>query len=183
MPDCVRGVKGGVKVTFVALSPPLSRATKLSYPGSFYVKIAEVKQIAPVLFALAIVPCGVAHPGGLDAKGGHIDRKDGSYHYHGAAAASTPKASTTAAAKAPAPNPAKPVATAAVAEASPTPAVEVPRTGPKISPLAKITIGMTKAEVLSRLGEPSVKSESAWYYLDTGFVRFKGDAVNVIESL
>jgi hypothetical protein len=142
-----------------------------------------VKQLAPALFALAIGPCGFAHPGGLDAKGGHTDRKDGSYHYHGAAAANTPKASTTPAAKAPVPAPAKPVAAAAVAEPGPTPPVEPPRTGPKISPLAKITIGMTKAQVLAKLGEPSVKSESAWYYLDTGFVRFKGDAVNVIESL
>jgi hypothetical protein len=142
-----------------------------------------VKQLAPALFALAIVPFGVAHPGGLDAKGGHTDRKDGSYHYHGAAVAGVPKSGSVPATKAPAPSPAKPAGTAAVAEPAPVPSVQAPPITPKISPLAKITIGMTKAEVVAKLGEPNVKSDSAWYYLDTGFVRFKGDVVNVIESI
>ena len=34
------------------------------------------------LFALFAVFGAIAHPGGLDANGGHTDRKTGVYHYH-----------------------------------------------------------------------------------------------------
>lgn len=35
-----------------------------------------------VLFSLFAALGAIAHPGGLDANGGHIDRKTGIYHYH-----------------------------------------------------------------------------------------------------
>lgn len=35
-----------------------------------------------VLFSLFVAFGAIAHPGGLDANGGHIDRKTGIYHYH-----------------------------------------------------------------------------------------------------
>lgn len=37
---------------------------------------------AVVLFSLSAALGVLAHPGGLDADGGHIDRKTGVYHYH-----------------------------------------------------------------------------------------------------
>lgn len=35
-----------------------------------------------ILFLLFTVSGAVAHPGGLDANGGHTDRANGIYHYH-----------------------------------------------------------------------------------------------------
>jgi hypothetical protein len=35
-----------------------------------------------LLFALFAAVGVIAHPGGVDANGGHIDRKTGIYHYH-----------------------------------------------------------------------------------------------------
>ena len=36
-----------------------------------------------VLSLFALVPLAlIAHPGGLDKKGGHIDKKTGQYHIH-----------------------------------------------------------------------------------------------------
>lgn len=34
------------------------------------------------LFAIFAALVATAHPGGLDAKGGHTDRKTGIYHFH-----------------------------------------------------------------------------------------------------
>lgn len=39
------------------------------------------KSILP-LFSLFTALGAIAHPGGLDANGGHTDRKTGVYHYH-----------------------------------------------------------------------------------------------------
>jgi hypothetical protein len=35
-----------------------------------------------IFFSLFAALAAVAHPGGLDANGGHTDRKTGIYHYH-----------------------------------------------------------------------------------------------------
>lgn len=54
-----------------------------------------------IKFILCAVPIGVflvsgtafAHPGGLDSKGGHYNRKTGEYHYHRGSGAAVTKAS------------------------------------------------------------------------------------------
>lgn len=48
--------------------------------------------------------------------------------------------------------------------------------------LSKVTLGMTKAQVLAQTGEPNIKTELSWFYLDRGWVRFKeGTVVTGIE--
>jgi hypothetical protein len=48
--------------------------------------------------------------------------------------------------------------------------------------LALITVGMSKTQVVSSVGEPNVKSDTSWFYLDRGWVKFKGDTVASVEA-
>lgn len=59
--------------------------------------------------------------------------------------------------------------------------VMAPTPKPALADLSKIKVGMTKAQVVSAVGEPNVKSEASWLYADRGWVRFKADAVRQIE--
>lgn len=51
-----------------------------------------------------------------------------------------------------------------------------------VADLSLVTIRMKKADVLVKIGEPSIKTDSSWFYLDSGWVRFKGDLVSNIEA-
>ncbi len=136
----------------------------------------------PLLFLTLVVPV-VAHPGGLDANGGHHDRKNGGYHYH-----RTPPAKS---APAPAAAPAKPVTSPAAASA-PSPATEnhapakqpegSSTAAPLLSPLTALKIGMTKDQVTATIGKPNVASENSWFYTAGGWVRFRDNAVFSIEA-
>ncbi len=48
--------------------------------------------------------------------------------------------------------------------------------------LALVTIGMTKAQVVTALGKPNVESAKSWFYTNGGWVRFKDDKVSNIEA-
>ncbi len=51
------------------------------------------------------------------------------------------------------------------------------------SALAKVNVGMTRAQVLVQLGEPDMKSENNWLFAKLGWVKFRGDQVFAIEAL
>ena len=52
---------------------------------------------------------------------------------------------------------------------------------PETVDLTRITLGMTKAQVVAARGKPNIESSTSWFYADRGFVRFKGEKVAVIE--
>lgn len=127
-----------------------------------------------------------AHPGGLDSKGGHHDRKNGGYHYHRSTTAALP-------AEPPRQSSAKekaepsPTATDKNAVSTQRPAenlgVFTPAVAPsRSSPLAQVTIGMTKAEVQAKIGPANILSDDSWFYSKDGWVRFRAGAVYSIEA-
>jgi hypothetical protein len=48
--------------------------------------------------------------------------------------------------------------------------------------LARVSVGMKKSQVLAAVGQPNIKVEGLWFYIDSGFVHFEGDAVSKIEA-
>ena len=48
--------------------------------------------------------------------------------------------------------------------------------------LSVVSVGMSKGQVLEMLGEPSIKSDLSWYYLNRGWVRFRGGAVVSVNA-
>ena len=48
--------------------------------------------------------------------------------------------------------------------------------------LALVAAGMTKTQVIATIGKPNIESSTSWFYLDRGFVRFKGDLVTGVEA-
>lgn len=149
----------------------------------------------PRLLTLLAIPASVfAHPGGLDSKGGHNDRKNGGYHYHRTPPAPTPTAAKSTTGSAIVPTAPQSVPTVAAVETPERTAKQIyhapsPRgsegTGPApttASPLAKITIGMTKTQVETLIGKPNITLESSWLYTESGWVRFRGNTVFNIEA-
>lgn len=41
-----------------------------------------MKMFSLIFAAISLIAFSGAHPGGLDANGGHYNRKTGEYHYH-----------------------------------------------------------------------------------------------------
>ncbi len=114
-----------------------------------------------------------AHPGGLDSKGGHHDRKNGGYHYHrGGPATGGSSGSTSGATQKPE---AKPAPKASPSEPQPEKPAEK-------NAFTKVAIGMTKAEVESAIGKPNVASADNWFFSASGWVRFREGRVFSIEA-
>lgn len=60
-----------------------------------------MKKLLPVLLLLVFASVALGHPGGLDANGGHTNRKTGEYHYHRGPNAGQSKGTTSTAAQQP----------------------------------------------------------------------------------
>jgi hypothetical protein len=52
---------------------------------------------------------------------------------------------------------------------------------PPLANLSRVTVGMTKPQVLAVTGDPNIKSRTSWFFIDRGWVRFKGDVVASVE--
>ncbi len=138
-----------------------------------------MNRFTPLLFAAYWISAAFAHPGALDGSGGQNDRKNGGYHYHRSPPATT---SATASQKVPARAevarlPAKTALTTATKAASAVREFPAPAT----TDLAKITLGMTKAQGEAAIGKPDISSTSTWHYTSQGWVRFRGETVFNIE--
>lgn len=52
-----------------------------------------------------------------------------------------------------------------------------------VIPLSAVMMGMTKAQVIAQVGEPNIKTETSWFYMDRGWVKFKaGSVVTGVEA-
>src|SRR5687768_7068805 len=141
-----------------------------------------MNRLTSLLLTLSAMPWTFAHPGGLDSKGGHNDRKNGGYHYH----RGTPSAVAPAPTKTPAALNAtavvQPVSEALHNSALPKEGINIVPAPTAASALAKITIGMTRAQVEAKIGKPNMATDNSWLYSAHGWVRFRGDAVFNIEA-
>lgn len=75
---------------------PFTCSTRPSPPQPALVTLTGMAKLIPAVVALITLAPGFAHPGGLDAEGGHHDRKNGGYHYHrGGPSTPAPASATT----------------------------------------------------------------------------------------
>lgn len=54
-----------------------------------------MRYVSTLALSLLLCSSALSHPGGLDANGGHFNRKTGGYHYHGGGTRSAPSAPAT----------------------------------------------------------------------------------------
>lgn len=63
-------------------NPPVRHIFPVDAPGPVVSLGPPMKTLSLILIITSISMFATAHPGGLDAKGGHVDSKTGKYHTH-----------------------------------------------------------------------------------------------------
>lgn len=63
----------------------------------------------------------------------------------------------------------------------PAPATE-PATHVSTKSIGAVTAGMNKAQVIVAVGVPNIKSNTSWFYIDQGWVRFANEKVTAVEA-